>query len=208
MVILGKTWADLEATPREVSWRAIRSLRANPPRHAGGSRQATFAISLEQAEQLFTAAVTTGPAARPLLLFYGLPQAGRALVAARTPGDPWQFRGHGIGEAKGDGTATAVADFKVESRNGKAGAFALVADALTSSSLPGPTRLGDLWPLLPDTQRFELPNCGPHRLLTIQVNAYRDVMAPINAEISGLPAHLGIERSVDAHPSAPRADWG
>jgi len=164
-------------------------------------------MALEQAEQLFTAAATTGPAARPLLLFYGLSQAGRALVAARTHGDPWQPRGHGIAQAKGNSPATTVADFKVEPKTGKAGAFALVADALASSSLPGPTRLGDLWPLLPDTQRFELPGSGPHRLLNIQVNTYGDGMGPINAEISGLPGNLGIERGPDDDPSAPRADW-
>lgn len=207
MVTLGKTWADLEATPREVSWRAIRGLRADPPGHAGGARQATFTMALEQAEQLFSAAVTTGPAARPLPLFYGLSQAGRALAAARTPSDPWKPRSHGIGEASGNSTAATVADFRVEPRKGNPGAFALVADALASSALPGPTRLGDLWPLLPDIQRFALPSSGPHRLINIQVNTYCADNDPINAEISGLPADLGIERHPDEDPSAPRADW-
>jgi len=207
MVALGKTWADLEATPREVSWRAIRSLRADPPGHARGSRQATFAMALEQAEQLFTAAAAIDPAARPLPLFYGLSQAGRALVAARTLGDPWKSSSHGIGEARENGATTTVADFKIEPRAGKTGAFTLVAGALASSALPGPTRLGDLWPLLPDTQRFELPNSGPRRLLNIQVNGYRSDNAPISAEISGLPSDLGIERRPDDDPSAPRADW-
>lgn len=164
-------------------------------------------MALEQAEQLFTAAAATGPAARPLPLFYGLSQAGRALVAARTPGDPWKPRGHGIGEAAGNCTTTSVADFKVEPRTGKAGAFALVADALASSALAGPTRLGDLWPLLPDTRRFELPSPGSHRLLNIQVNTYRAGNDPVSAEISGLPADLGIERGPDDDPSTPRADW-
>lgn len=207
MVKLGKTWADLEATPREVSWRAVRSFRADPPGHAGGDRRATFAMALEQAEQLFTAAATTGPAARPLPLFYGLSQAGRALVAARTLGAPWKPRGHGIGEASGNSDTTTVADFRVEPRNGKAGAFTLVADALASSALPGPIRLGDLWPLLPETKRFELPSSGPHRLLHLQVNTYSAGNDPINAEISGLPAGLGVERDPDDDPSAPRADW-
>jgi len=66
------------------------SLRANPPGHAGGKRQATFVMALDQAEQLFGASAATGPAARPLPLFYGLSQAGRALVATRTPAGPWK----------------------------------------------------------------------------------------------------------------------
>jgi hypothetical protein len=207
VVKLGKTSADLEATPRAVSWRAIRSLRADPPGRAGGARQATFVMALEQAEELFTAAAATGPAARALPLFYGLSQAGRALFATRTPGDLWKPRGHGIGEGSGNSTGIAVADFEVEPRPGRAGAFALVAEALASSALPGPTRLGDLWPLLPDTQRFALPSSGPHRILNIQVNTYRSNDDPINAEISGLPADLGIQRGPDDDPSAPRADW-
>lgn len=209
MVRLGKTYADLQATPREVSWRALRGLRAEPPGYArDDARRATFAMALEQAEQLFSAAATIGPAARALPLFYGLSQAGRALVAAHIPGEPWKPRGHGIGEATGNGNANTVADVKVEPRTGKAGAFGLVADAMASSSLPGPTRLGDLWPLLPDTQRFELPGSGTHRLLGVHVNSRRALGTSINAEISGLPADLGIERAPDENPSHPRADWG
>lgn len=206
MVKFGKTYTDLAATPRTVSWRALRSLRADPPGLAGGERQATFVMALEQAEELFTAAAAAGPAARALPMFYGLSQAGRALVATRTPGDQWKPRVHGIGEWSGNRANVTVADFEVEPRAGRTGAFALVAEALASSALPGPTRLGDLWPLLPDTKRFELPNSGPHRLLNIQVN-YCSGDHPINAEISGLPADLGIQRSPDDDPSTPRTDW-
>jgi hypothetical protein len=207
MVKLGKTWADLEATPRGVSWRAIRSLRADPPGHACGNRQPTFTTALEQAEQLFTAAASTGPAARPLPLFYGLSQAGRAVAAARTSGDPWTFRGHGISEAaSANQNTTTVADFRIEPHK-SGGAFNAVAAALNSSTLPGPTRLGDLWPLIPDTSRFELPAAGPHQLLNIQVNHFNDSNSPINAEISNLPASLGVVRNPDDDPSAPRPDW-
>lgn len=81
MVKLGKPWADLEATPRAVSWRAIRSLRADSPRRAGGARQATFVMALEPAEELFTAAAAKQKQRRAVPLFYGLSQAGRALLA-------------------------------------------------------------------------------------------------------------------------------
>ena len=206
MVTFGKTWADLEATQREVTWRGIRSLRADPPGLATGSRQATFAMALEQAEQLFIAAASTGPAARPLLLFYGLSQAGKALIAARVRGNPWKPKSHGIGEASDNMARTSVADFRVAPRSGGTGAFSLVAAALQSSGLSGPTRLGDLWPLLPETHRFSLPDSGPHALVGVHVNGFRPEGTPTTADITGLPANLGAPRVDGEDPSLPRAD--
>lgn len=208
MVLLGKSWADLEATPREVSWRAIRSLRANPPGNAGGTRQPTFTMALEQAEQLFRAAADTGPASRPLPLFYGLSQAGRAVVAARDAGAHWTFRGHGIGEAASVNQKTGtIADFHIEPHTSTSGGFKVVAAALNSSTMPGPTRLGDIWTLIPDTYRFELPKAGRRQLLNIDIKNYPDPFSPINAEISNVPASLGVNPRPDADPSAPRTDW-
>jgi hypothetical protein len=121
-----------------VSWRAIRGLRADPPGNAGGNRQPTFTTALEQAEQLFTAAASTGPAARPLPLFYGVSQAGRALVSARNSSERWTYRGHGISEAasanQNNGT---VADFHIEPHKSGTGAFNAVAAGLNSSNFPG-----------------------------------------------------------------------
>ena len=112
MARLGSEWADMGATPRAESWRGMRSLRADPPGLAVGDRKATFVMALEQAEQLFIAAENTGPAARPLPLFYGLSQAGRALLATKVPGDPWRPRSHGIGEVRGGVAAPTVAAFE------------------------------------------------------------------------------------------------
>src|SRR5437588_2602717 len=52
-----------------------------------------FRASLDQFEELMNAAAATGPAARPLPLFYALSQAGRAVIASR--GGEEHF-GHGI----------------------------------------------------------------------------------------------------------------
>ena len=205
MARLGSEWADMGATPRAESWRGMRSLRADPPGLAVGDRKATFVMALEQAEQLFIAAENTGPAARPLPLFYGLSQAGRALLATKVPGDPWRPRSHGIGEVRGGVAAPTVADFEVEPK--KFGAFPMVAQALSSSGLRGPTRLGDLWTLLPDTSRFEIPKSGPHRLLNVVADSYR-TDGTIEVELSGLPPHLGVPRSPDDDPSGVRSDWG
>lgn len=201
MVKFGKTYGDLAATSREFSWRSIRSLRASPPGHVTEPRRATFAMALEQAEQLFNAAAGIEPAARPLALFYSLSQAGRALVSTLTAGDPWTFRGHGIRETSGvNGPASTVGDFQIEPHESHSGALAMVATALDSSTLPGPTRLGDLWPLLPETYRFQLPNAGEHRLLNVQVRDDRAPLGPIGGQVSNLPANLGVQRRPDEDP--------
>jgi len=60
-----------------------------------------FSAALEQAEQLFTAAGAADARIRPMLLFYGISQASRAIAAAAK--DPelngkgrWQIVGHGL----------------------------------------------------------------------------------------------------------------
>jgi hypothetical protein len=81
-------------------WSDLRATRHAPPGDAGvhPERRSTYVAALQQAEELFRAAETSGPASSPLLLFYGLSQAGRALTAAAAvlQGDDWQLSGHGI----------------------------------------------------------------------------------------------------------------
>lgn len=63
-------------------WGGLRELRGSPPKFASkGARRSTFAAALEQGQQLWDAAAGVGPQTKPLLLFYGLTQAGRALLA-------------------------------------------------------------------------------------------------------------------------------
>ncbi|MGW1391953.1 YaaC family protein [Streptomyces nigra] len=89
------TYRDQTYPATAAVWRALRELRPEPPGYAGkGPRQKLFSAALEQSEQLFTAAASVGPASRPLVLFYGLSQAGRAIAAcapvplARKPSRP------------------------------------------------------------------------------------------------------------------------
>ncbi|MFC4088598.1 YaaC family protein [Micromonospora sp. GCM10011541] len=67
-------------------WSDLRATRHAPPGGAGANpeRRSTYVAALQQAEELFRATETSGPASSPLLLFYGLSQAGRALTAAAT----------------------------------------------------------------------------------------------------------------------------
>ena len=59
----------------------LRGLRAKPPGAAATNpeRHETLTASLEQAEQLFSAAESAGVMTKPLQLYYGLSQAGRAI---------------------------------------------------------------------------------------------------------------------------------
>lgn len=76
----------------------LRSIRANRPKFArSGARAQTFGAAFEQAEQLWRASEAVGTIASPLLLFYGLTQAGRAICAAGTPGQAWRpAESHGL----------------------------------------------------------------------------------------------------------------
>ncbi|MFJ6862450.1 YaaC family protein [Streptomyces werraensis] len=65
------------------AWEQLRASRWSPPGRAdSGSRRNAYAAALEQAEQTFQAAAAVGTATRPIQVFYGLSQAGRAIAAA------------------------------------------------------------------------------------------------------------------------------
>lgn len=89
------------------SWRAVRTIRAEPQGSLGSVlagdrvRRREFHMALEQAQQQFSAAERIGYESRPLNLFYGLAQAGRALSAGsaalgKGTDQQWQARGHGL----------------------------------------------------------------------------------------------------------------
>lgn len=75
----------------------LRMLRASRPKRAKtGARSRLFGASLHQAEELWRAAGAASPKGSPLLYFYGLSQAGRAICAASRRND-WEPRSsHGL----------------------------------------------------------------------------------------------------------------
>src|SRR5206468_1787842 len=94
---------EMEADGANESWRMIRAFRARPPdrlkRTLSGRRGSVFHAGLEQAQQQFAAAAAVGYESRPLNLFYGLAQAGRALAALspRVCGKAaWEGDQHGL----------------------------------------------------------------------------------------------------------------
>ena len=153
--------------PPERSWSALRALRSAPPGPAvRADRRRVFASALEQAEQLFGAAAAVGVATKPLLVFYGLSQAGRA-VAAVHAADAWRLSGHGIKAGRGDAKSKQLAETTVDPEVG--GSFGRLVNVLGSSTMPVQTRLGDLWPLLNETARHPLPGSGDDRSLSVSV---------------------------------------
>jgi len=173
-----------------VIWGQLRATRHAPPGAATNDdlRRRAYVSALEQAEQLFHAASVVGPAARPLPLFYGLSQAGRAIAAAsgRLAGDRWQLRSHGIGCADLDGELSDV-KLNIQGKPGGAGSFIRLSEVLDSPLWSDcAVTLGPLWdtlpmnftsPIGPDThqRRTSLELAGPelfqtqHPLLTATV---------------------------------------
>jgi hypothetical protein len=167
-----------------------------------------FGAALEQAEQLFSAASSVTAAASPLLLFYGLSQAGRAVAAAATGKENahrWQLNGHGITNSSAAGLRPAqLATLTL--RNQGDGAFTQLADILRAASLPTPVALGDIWCLLPESTHFPLLGMGDARPKHLQCTSYgvRDdqkLLASIH-----VPTKM-LERTPSADPLDAIAGW-
>ncbi|MFI5589365.1 YaaC family protein [Amycolatopsis sp. NPDC051758] len=113
-------------------------------------RKTVFNAALEQAEQLFAAAAAVDYATRPILVFYGLSQAGRAIAAAATGVDTnsWKLKGHGIEVANLD-QEPPLADLALQD-DGRSGSFTTIAQLLSSASLKTPATLPFLWNCIPE----------------------------------------------------------
>jgi len=111
--------------------------------------------ALEQAEQLFTAAAHAGSASRPLLIFYGLSQAGRALAAAgrMPPGSGWELRSHGL---RAPDLSGPLADVPIVQTSKADASFISLSRLLNSPPIPTDPRngvtIGELWEAIPEAQ--------------------------------------------------------
>jgi YaaC-like Protein len=192
---VGQTWDEVGSAPPAAVWQQIRALRHQPPGKASGRRGQVFVSALQQAEELFTAATSIGFPSRPILLFYGLSQAGRAVAAASTAagGDGWQLRGHGIktGPLEQSG---GVGELTVSDDGG--GSFVALATLLGSGSLPTGESLGVLWESLPYI-RWTLANPqGRNRFHALTLTAQGGWPDPddggrrISCWVNGLPLYL------------------
>lgn len=163
-------------------WRlALRSLRANPPRSAAkGARAATFRAGLHQAEHLWAAGSAVGASASPILLFYGLTQAGRALCAAA--GVPEGAESHGLEfKTRRPQTGSAIELSQVEIMQRGDGLAVRVADLLGSPLLAHAAPLSSLIAALDIQLAFGETDLDPFRPLHAaggespsEVNPYQD----------------------------------
>jgi hypothetical protein len=160
---------------------------------------------LEQAEQLFAAAQAVGYASRPILLFYGLSQAGRAIAAASTAADDDHFKlnGHGIKALDLDNEElhkVTVVDNGL-GRNKDKGSFVQLAPLLRSGTLPQGAPLGQIWTIIPDLR--ETPLYTRYTDYRPILGYKNQVVSPklITGIVSGLPyrfAEMATVEEIDA----------
>jgi hypothetical protein len=136
------------------AWELLRASRWNPPGAANSApeRRATYQTGLEQSEGLFKAAAGVGPVSRPILVFYGLSQAGRAIAAAASAAgdDGWKLNGHGI---KALEMSKPLPDVLLKTDlPGGTGSFVRLSGLLNSSVWGKSTAIpfATLWDMLPE----------------------------------------------------------
>jgi hypothetical protein len=149
-------------------WEKLRGTRWNPPQAAASdpARRRTYVFALEQAEQMFRAAAGVGVATRPLLVFYGLSQAGRAIAAAACSGaGGWELESHGI-TCVSRTLRGPLPEVQVQAgKEGSTGSFVRLSELLGSPLWPRgePLALNLLWDLLPDNRLMPLDDAGEAR---------------------------------------------
>lgn len=161
-------------------WGDLRALRSCLPGFAATDRDRgdVFDAAMEQCEQLLRGAAELGYASRPINLFYGLSQAGRAITAAWSPPQfgpqkSWRLAGHGITAAPLDRDPDALTVHDTGSELPSTSpkplpSFTAVARTLGSDRLPRRVKFVDLWSYLPEAVGRPAPGddnrWGPLRL--------------------------------------------
>ena len=149
-----------------VTWQDIRALRAAPPGRAGsGSRKKTFGAALQQAHELATAAENAGGATKPILLFYALSQAHRAVCAARLR-DNWERSGHGLSvPSRGADVLNTI----IRSQSGANDLYSGAVQAADAGPpLAGEATVGELWAAHPDLAGVSLSDQARPRALGVK----------------------------------------
>jgi hypothetical protein len=203
----------------EAEWEKLRGTRWNPPAAAAKdpARRRTYVFALEQAEQMFRAAAGTGVATRPLLVFYGLSQAGRAIAAAASAtADRWELEGHGL-QCVSQTLRGSLPAVQVQAgKEGSTGSFARLSELLGSPLWPRaePLTLSTLWDSLPDNRLTPLDDTGksrrtplyldhealdpdPHPLVSVPVAYFPPWV------ISAADGHAALTSYLEAFPDAP-----
>lgn len=177
----------------------LRASLPGPPGKASADPKlaAIYRAALQQFEELLHAAEVTGYPARPLLLFYALSQAGRAVVASRGQ-DPASSHGltvHDKDLLSGDPFEWLVSPTK-------SGWFQTVAAATDSPGLSGPSALGALIASLPELSKPILREDSWHCARYVEPLPY---MGQLRVAVDGSTwLRVGIAIDPDAASSAER----
>ncbi|MER6366475.1 hypothetical protein [Kitasatospora sp. NPDC001527] len=195
-------------TSTQDAWNALRGARSAPPGRAtepgpeaaqpGDAprpwRREVFCTALEQAEQYFRAADAVGTATQPLLLFYGLSQAGRAIAAAAwdLEGKKWKLNGHGINTRAMEGDLPAV--LAPTRPRGDNGSFVRLSRLLRSPVwVDKAVTFAELWDCLPISRDIPLSKDGEDRVVPLFVDHHHLHPEPHlqgGIRIGGLPARV------------------
>jgi hypothetical protein len=163
----------------------VRATRAQPPGRArDGARRRTYGAALAQFDELLAAARSSGPASRPVALFYALSQAGRALAAAHAE-HRWRLYGHGLEAPRLDKDDLLSIEVRRPSQRQNANepperidSFAGVAEATGSELATGHMPLGGLWAAVPDAAPLLDDARWPRTLLVVADEPGTDRLFP------------------------------
>lgn len=179
-----RTWRELGEESPQQSWRRVRNLRAAPSAAIldvleGPGRADVFHTGLEQAEQLFRAAAQVGRKSRPLLLFYGLGQAGRAVAAASDrladKEGEWTGSGHGLKFNLAPVDPSRIWEAEVHVTPSSRDLFSRASTALHSAQDLGSISLGALAANLAEFGT-EFPNFMPDQQLVYLDTVYSNTV--------------------------------
>lgn len=131
------------------AWDSLRRMRSKPPTEMKGAKRSIFSAALEQSERLWEGAQRVGPEAAPMLLFYSISQAGRAIVAALGPGADWRSKqSHGLSFELNSPNAAQALQHALIKPHGM-GLFQQVSSLVRAEALQVPVLLTDLIAALP-----------------------------------------------------------
>ncbi|GAA3068577.1 hypothetical protein GCM10010464_35970 [Pseudonocardia yunnanensis] len=147
---------------------------------------------MKQSEQFFRLSDLAGYETKPILLYYGLNQAARGLIAAAArPNEPWELNAHGLtcpnlNEARTIGDVTVV-----DQGSGKS--FQMLAKYTWCPTLPVKVQLRELWASLPEGA-------------TVPLQGSHDICMALRLFAS--TQHLGSNGTTLAYPKAAASLFG
>lgn len=187
--------------------RLLRASRADPPARIANdpARRSIYNAALQQFEELVGAAASVGPATSPLLLFYAISQASRAIVALY--GEHAEITAHGLQEDR-DVQPDDLLHRRFVPTPRKRDAFGAVARAIGAPALGAGVELGAVWAALPHA--YGLPReswrADWRMVLDADIDPPKVIGDDVHvavASFGGNPLVSAIETLATGYPSIP-----